>query len=170
MREGRRTPAACAPTSRTPRCCMCRRSTGTTRARMSIGDGAGRPASRISTRGPEGIAGVDTKQLAHHGVEIFFTRGVPRFCFMPTCIPANIFVSSERPVPGGGISAIMGTLSERDQHYPAENFLAFFQSRLPGVAAAEGVRARPVGADSDIRSEEFEAAIWRRVRTDFRQA
>jgi len=100
-------------------------------------------------------AGVDMKQLAHNGVEIFFTQAFRDSFFHADMHPGNIFVSTEgqyRAVDFG----IMGTLSERDQHYLAENFLAFFNRDYRAVAEAH-VRAGWV--DSDIRPEEFEAAI-----------
>ena len=100
-------------------------------------------------------AGVDMKKLAHNGVEIFFTQAFRDGFFHADMHPGNIFVSPEgqyRAVDFG----IMGTLSERDQHYLAENFLAFFNRDYRAVAEAH-VRAGWV--DSDTRLEEFEAAI-----------
>ena len=100
-------------------------------------------------------AGVDMKKLAHDGVEIFFTQAFRDGFFHADMHPGNIFVS-----PGGQYRAvdfgIMGTLTERDQHYIAENFLAFFNRDYRAVAETH-VRAGWV--DSDIRLEEFEAAI-----------
>ncbi len=113
---------------------------------------AGIPISNIAALK---AAGVDMKQLAHHGVEIFFTQAFRDGFFHADMHPGNIFVSPEgqyRAVDFG----IMGTLSERDQHYLAENFLAFFNRDYRAVAEAH-VRAGWV--DSDIRLEEFEAAI-----------
>jgi ubiquinone biosynthesis protein len=100
-------------------------------------------------------AGVDMKQLAHHGVEIFFTQAFRDGFFHADMHPGNIFVSPDgqyRAVDFG----IMGTLSERDQHYLAENFLAFFNRDYHAVAAAH-VRAGWVHRDT--RLEEFEGAI-----------
>jgi ubiquinone biosynthesis protein len=100
-------------------------------------------------------AGVDMKRLAHNGVEIFFTQAFRDGFFHADMHPGNIFVAPDgqyRAVDFG----IMGTLSERDQHYLAENFLAFFNRDYRAVAEAH-VRAGWV--DSDIRLDEFEAAI-----------
>jgi len=100
-------------------------------------------------------AGIDMKQLAHHGVEIFFTQAFRDGFFHADMHPGNIFVSTEgqyRAVDFG----IMGTLSERDQHYLAENFLAFFNRDYRAVAEAH-VRAGWVGPET--RLEEFEGAI-----------
>jgi len=95
------------------------------------------------------------KKLAHAGVEIFFTQAFRDGFFHADMHPGNIFVSPEgqyRAVDFG----IMGTLSERDQHYLAENFLAFFNRDYRAVAEAH-VRAGWV--NHDTRLEEFEAAI-----------
>jgi len=100
-------------------------------------------------------AGIDMKQLAHHGVEIFFTQAFRDGFFHADMHPGNIFVSPDgqyRAVDFG----IMGTLSERDQHYLAENFLAFFNRDYRAVAEAH-VRAGWVGPET--RLEEFESAI-----------
>ena len=100
-------------------------------------------------------AGVDMRKLAHHGVEIFFTQAFRDGFFHADMHPGNIFVAPDgqyRAVDFG----IMGTLSERDQHYLAENFLAFFNRDYRAIAEAH-VRAGWVGRDTRI--EEFEAAI-----------
>jgi ubiquinone biosynthesis protein len=80
-------------------------------------------------------AGIDMKQLAHHGVEIFFTQAFRDGFFHADMHPGNIFVSPDgqyRAVDFG----IMGSLSERDKHYLAENFLAFFNRDYRAVAEA----------------------------------
>ncbi len=100
-------------------------------------------------------AGVDMRALAHHGVEIFFTQAFRDGFFHADMHPGNIFVSPEgqyRAVDFG----IMGTLSERDKMYLAENFLAFF-NRDYGLVAEAHVSAGWVAKDT--RLDEFEAAI-----------
>lgn len=100
-------------------------------------------------------AGIDMRTLAHHGVEIFFTQAFRDGFFHADMHPGNIFVSPEgqyRAVDFG----IMGTLNERDKHYLAENFLAFFNRDYRAVAEAH-VRAGWVHRDT--RLEEFESAI-----------
>ena len=95
------------------------------------------------------------KKLAHHGVEIFFTQAFRDGFFHADMHPGNIFVAPDgqyRAVDFG----IMGTLSERDQMYLAENFLAFFNRDYRAIAEAH-LRAGWVGRDTRI--EEFEAAI-----------
>lgn len=100
-------------------------------------------------------AGIDMRRLAHAGVEIFFTQAFRDGFFHADMHPGNIFVS-----PAGQYMAvdfgIMGTLSDRDKSYLAENFLAFFNRDYRGVAEAH-LHAGWVA--NDIRLDEFEAAI-----------
>lgn len=99
--------------------------------------------------------GIDMRKLAHDGVEIFFTQAFRDGFFHADMHPGNIFVSEDgqyRAVDFG----IMGTLSENDKRYLAENFLAFFNRDYRAVAEAH-LRAGWVPAQT--RVEEFEAAI-----------
>ncbi len=100
-------------------------------------------------------ARVDLRKLAHNGVEIFFTQAFRDGYFHADMHPGNIFVTEDgqyRAVDFG----IMGTLSDADKRYLAENLLAFFNRDYRGVADAH-IRAGwvPVGT----RAEEFEGAI-----------
>ncbi len=100
-------------------------------------------------------AGVDLRKLAHNGVEIFFTQAFRDGFFHADMHPGNIFVTPDgqyRAVDFG----IMGSLSDADKHYLAENFLGFFNRDYRAVADAH-LRAGWVPADT--RPEEFEAAI-----------
>jgi ubiquinone biosynthesis protein len=100
-------------------------------------------------------AGVDLKRLAHNGVEIFFTQAFRDGFFHADMHPGNIFVSPEgqyRAVDFG----IMGSLSERDKLYLAENFLAFFNRDYRAVSEAH---LRAGWVPPGTRVEEFEAAI-----------
>jgi ubiquinone biosynthesis protein len=100
-------------------------------------------------------AGVDLRQLAHNGVEIFFTQAFRDGFFHADMHPGNIFVS-----PDGQYMAvdfgIMGILSEVDKNYLAENFLAFFNRDYRAVAAAH---LRAGWVPEGTRPEAFEAAI-----------
>jgi len=100
-------------------------------------------------------AGVDMKQLAHHGVEIFFTQAFRDGFFHADMHPGNIFV-----YPDGRYCAvdfgIMGSLGEKDKRYLAENFLAFFNRDYRAVAEAH---LRAGWVPPDTRVEEFESAI-----------
>ena len=69
--------------------------------------------------------GIDIPQLARVGVEIFFTQVFRDGYFHADMHPGNIFVGKD----GRYIAVdfgIMGTLSDEDKNYLAQNFLAFF--------------------------------------------
>jgi ubiquinone biosynthesis protein len=100
-------------------------------------------------------AGVDMRQLADNGVEIFFTQAFRDGFFHADMHPGNIFVSTDgqyRAVDFG----IMGSLGDADKRYLAENFIGFFNRDYRAVADAH-LRAGWVPADTV--AEEFEAAI-----------
>ena len=82
-------------------------------------------------------SGVDMKQLAHNGVEIFFTQAFRDGFFHADMHPGNIFVSSENPKSPSYIAidcAIIGSLSDDDQEYLAKNLLAIFKRDYRRVA------------------------------------
>lgn len=100
-------------------------------------------------------AGIDLRKLAHDGVEIFFTQAFRDGFFHADMHPGNIFVSEEgqyRAVDFG----IMGTLSDADKRYLAENLLGFFNRDYRAVADAH-IRAGWVPPDTV--AEDFEGAI-----------
>src|SRR5690606_35307350 len=81
--------------------------------------------------------GTDIKRLAENGVEIFFTQVFRHNFFHADMHPGNIFVdvtSPERPRYIAVDFGIVGSLDVRDQHYLAENFLAFFRRDYRRVA------------------------------------
>ncbi|MGE0115571.1 MAG: ubiquinone biosynthesis regulatory protein kinase UbiB [Steroidobacteraceae bacterium] len=81
--------------------------------------------------------GVNIQRLAESGVEIFFTQVFRHNFFHADMHPGNIFVLTddpEHPVYAAVDFGIVGTLDPRDQHYLAENFLAFFQHDFRRVA------------------------------------
>ena len=99
--------------------------------------------------------GVDIPRLAMSGVEIFFTQVFRDTFFHADMHPGNIQVNAQ----GQYIAldfGIMGTLTEVDKNYLAQNFLAFFQRDYRAVAQAH-VDAGWTPADT--RVDEFEAAI-----------
>ena len=99
--------------------------------------------------------GVDIPKLAMSGVEIFFTQVFRDTFFHADMHPGNIQVNAQ----GQYIAldfGIMGTLTEVDKNYLAQNFLAFFQRDYRAVAQAH-VDAGWTPADT--RVDEFEAAI-----------
>lgn len=82
-------------------------------------------------------AGVDMKELSSRGVQIFFTQVFRDRFFHADMHPGNIFVDVSDPKKPRYIAvdcAIMGSLSERDQLYLAENFVAFFNRDYRRVA------------------------------------
>ncbi|MHB1566981.1 MAG: ubiquinone biosynthesis regulatory protein kinase UbiB [Acidiferrobacter sp.] len=99
--------------------------------------------------------GVDLRQLAHNGVEIFFTQAFRDGFFHADMHPGNIFVSLDgqyRAVDFG----IMGTLGREDKYYLAQNILGFLNRDYHSIAEAH-VRAGWVPRDT--RVDELEGAI-----------
>ena len=104
-------------------------------------------------------AGIDLRVLAERGVEIFFTQLMRHNFFHADMHPGNIFVERAHPDRPSYIAVdfgIMGSLSERDQRYLAENFLAFFNRDYRRVAE---LHVESKWVPSDTRIDEFEAAI-----------
>ncbi len=99
--------------------------------------------------------GADFKLLAERGVEIFFIQVFRDNFFHADMHPGNIFVE----VPGKYIAVdfgIIGSLSLTDQHYLAENFLAFFNRDYYKVAQ---MHVESGWVPNTTRIEEFESAI-----------
>jgi len=98
---------------------------------------------------------IDIPQLARIGVEIFFTQVFRDGYFHADMHPGNIFVGSD----GRYIAVdfgIMGSLSDEDKNYLAQNFLAFFRRDYRRVAQAH---VDAGWAPRDTRVDDFEAAI-----------
>jgi ubiquinone biosynthesis protein len=98
---------------------------------------------------------VDIKKLARTGVEIFFTQVFRDGFFHADMHPGNILVTPEGRYVALDFG-IMGTLTEVDKQYLAQNFLGFFQRDYARVARAH-LEAGWVPADT--RADEFEGAI-----------
>src|ERR1700675_4955160 len=82
--------------------------------------------------------GTDIAKLAENGVEIFFTQVFRHNFFHADMHPGNIFVQVEDPKNPRYAAVdfgIVGTLQPRDQHYLAENFMAFFDRDYARIAA-----------------------------------
>jgi ubiquinone biosynthesis protein len=112
----------------------------------------GTPISQVQTLRDKGI---DIPALARAGVEIFFTQVFRHGFFHADMHPGNIRVADD----GRYIAldfGIMGTLTEVDKNYLAQNFLAFFNRDYRRVAQAH-LDAGWVPAATRI--DEFEAAI-----------
>ncbi|MEM7282763.1 MAG: 2-polyprenylphenol 6-hydroxylase, partial [Pseudomonadota bacterium] len=99
------------------------------------------------------------QRLAENGVEIFFTQVFRHNFFHADMHPGNIFVNCEDPEHPRYVAVdfgIVGTLSPRDQHYLAENFLAFFNRDYQKVAK---LHLDSGWVPADTRIDEFESAI-----------
>jgi ubiquinone biosynthesis protein len=82
--------------------------------------------------------GTNIAKLAENGVEIFFTQVFRHNFFHADMHPGNIFVQvddPENPRYAAVDFGIVGTLETRDQHYLAENFMAFFDRDYRRVAS-----------------------------------
>ena len=104
-------------------------------------------------------AGVDMKKLARDGVTIFFTQVFRDGFFHADMHPGNIQVSLEPATFGRYISldfGIVGTLTEVDKEYLAQNFSAFFQRDYKRVAE---LHIESGWVPASTRVDELEAAI-----------
>jgi len=105
-------------------------------------------------------AGVDMRRLAEKGVELFFTQVFRDHFFHADMHPGNLFVD---PRDGGRNArfipidfGIMGSLSDFDQRYLAENFLAFMNRDYRRVAE---LHVESGWVPVDTRVDEFEFSI-----------
>ena len=100
-------------------------------------------------------AGVDIPRLARNGVEIFYTQVFRDGFFHADMHPGNVQVA-----PNGQYIAldfgIMGTLTDTDKHYLAQNFIAFFRRDYRRVAE---VHIESGWAPKDTLVGELETAI-----------
>ncbi|WP_374316432.1 ubiquinone biosynthesis regulatory protein kinase UbiB [Aquabacterium sp.] len=91
----------------------------------------------ISQMGRLREAGVDIKKLARDGVTIFFTQVFRDGFFHADMHPGNIQVSLDPRTFGRYVAldfGIIGTLTEVDKEYLAQNFIAFFRRDYKRVA------------------------------------
>lgn len=99
------------------------------------------------------------KKLAEFGVEIFFTQVFRDNFFHADMHPGNLFVDvsdPETPKYLGVDFGIMGSLSNFDQYYLAENLLAFFDRDYRRVAI---LHVESGWVPKGTRVEQMEAAI-----------
>jgi len=104
-------------------------------------------------------AGVDMKKLARDGVTIFFTQVFRDGFFHADMHPGNIQVSLEPATFGRYISldfGIVGTLTEVDKEYLAQNFSAFFRRDYKRVAE---LHIESGWVPAQTRVDELESAI-----------
>jgi ubiquinone biosynthesis protein len=82
-------------------------------------------------------AGIDLKRLSRDGVTIFFTQVFRDGFFHADMHPGNIQVSIDPATFGRYVAldfGIVGTLTDNDRDYLAQNFLAFFRRDYKRVA------------------------------------
>jgi ubiquinone biosynthesis protein len=101
---------------------------------------------------------VNIRRLAENGVDIFFTQVFRHNFFHADMHPGNVFVDitdPENPRYAAVDFGIIGSLSELDQQYLAENFLAFFRRDYRRVAQ---LHIDSGWVPKDTRVDELEAA------------
>lgn len=112
----------------------------------------GMPISQVETLR---TAGVDIPKLAANGVEIFYTQVFRDGFFHADMHPGNVQVAAD----GRYIAldfGIMGTLTDIDKNYLAQNFIAFFRRDYKRVAQ---VHIESGWAPAATRVDELESAI-----------
>ncbi len=100
-------------------------------------------------------AGIDIPRLAANGVEIFYSQVFRDGFFHADMHPGNVQVALD----GRYIAldfGIMGTLTDSDKHYLAQNFIAFFRRDYRRVAE---VHIESGWAPAETRVDELEAAV-----------
>jgi ubiquinone biosynthesis protein len=116
----------------------------------------GVPVSQI---GRLNAAGIDMKKLARDGVTIFFTQVFRDGFFHADMHPGNIQVSLDRRTFGRYIAldfGIIGTLTDVDKDYLAQNFIAFFRRDYKRVAE---LHVESGWVPRDTRIQALEGAI-----------
>lgn len=102
---------------------------------------------------------IDLKKLSRDGVEIFFTQVFRDGFFHADMHPGNIYVGDSGEDFGRYIAldfGIVGTLSDVDKHYLAQNFLAFFRQDYKRVAE---LHVQSGWVPKGTRIDELESAI-----------
>lgn len=104
-------------------------------------------------------AGIDLEKLSRDGVEIFFTQVFRDGFFHADMHPGNILVGTGPDDFNRYIAldfGIVGTLSDHDKRYLAQNFLAFFKRDYRRVA---DLHIESGWVPADTRAEELEGAV-----------
>jgi ubiquinone biosynthesis protein len=104
-------------------------------------------------------SGTNIARLAESGVEIFFTQVFQHNFFHADMHPGNIFVDVDDPEHPRYIAVdfgIVGSLSARDRHYLAANFLAFFQRDYYRIAK---LHVDSGWVPANTRVDELESAV-----------
>jgi ubiquinone biosynthesis protein len=104
-------------------------------------------------------AGLDFKKLARDGVTIFFTQVFRDGFFHADMHPGNIQVSVDPHSFGRYVAldfGIIGTLTQSDKQYLAQNFIAFFRRDYKRVAE---LHVESGWVPAQTRVDAFESAI-----------
>ena len=104
-------------------------------------------------------AGIDRARLAEKGVQLFYTQVFRDNFFHADAHAGNIWVDASRPANPRFIAldfGIMGSLSEQDQFWLAENFLALFEQDYQRIA---DLHLKAGWMPPNVRMDELEAAI-----------
>lgn len=117
---------------------------------------AGIPVSQVDRLR---AAGIDIKKLSASAVEVFFTQALRDGFFHADMHPGNIYVGDSGADFGRWIAldfGIVGTLTERDKNYLAQNFLAFFRRDYRRVAQ---LHVESGWVPAATRVDELESAV-----------
>lgn len=104
-------------------------------------------------------AGIDRVRLAAKGVQLFYTQVFRDNFFHADAHAGNIWVDAARPAEPRFIAldfGIMGSLSEQDQYWLAENFLALFRQDYSRIAE---LHLRAGWMPAHVRRDELEGAV-----------
>lgn len=104
-------------------------------------------------------AGVDIPKLAKDGVTVFFTQVFRDGVFHADMHPGNVMVSVEAQTFGRYIGidyGIVGTLTQTDKNYLAQNLIAFFRRDYKRVAE---LHVESGWAPPQTRVDELESAV-----------
>lgn len=104
-------------------------------------------------------AGIDRVKLAEKGVQLFYTQVFRDNFFHADAHAGNIWVDSTRPENPRFIAldfGIMGSLSEQDQYWLAENFLALFRQDYKRIAE---LHLQAGWMPKNVRMDDLEGAI-----------
>ena len=104
-------------------------------------------------------AGIDRVRLAEKGVQLFYTQVFRDNFFHADAHAGNIWVDASRRDNPRFIAldfGIMGTLSERDQFWLAENFLALFKQDYRRIA---DLHLQAGWMPPNVRMDDLESAI-----------
>jgi len=128
----------------------------TTQAVLTLGRVYGIPVDDLAALD---AAGVDRAALAEKGIRLFYTQVFRDNFFHADAHPGNIWVDATRQQDPRFIAldfGIMGSLTERDQFWLAQNFMALFEHDYKRIAELHVAAGWMPG---HVRMDELEAAV-----------